>query len=102
MSQSRPKVLGPEPRSPPLESTSLETPRVAEKEGRTSLFSILKVLLITSPSLPWVVEIVGLTRKMSEIIPRTIGKNVGLRKKFALAFGKSGAVLKKCLSIFQK
>src|SRR3989338_1472 len=102
MSQSRPKVLGPEQRSASWESTAFEIPKVAEKDGRTLIFSTLKVLATTLPSVPCVFETVGLMRKTREITPRTIGKKVGLRKKCADICGKVGAVLKKCFSIFEK
>jgi hypothetical protein len=43
MSQSCPKVLGPEPSRATSESTALEIFKVAENDGRTSVFSTLKV-----------------------------------------------------------
>src|SRR3989344_4683431 len=102
MSQSRPKLLGPEPRSPPWESTFFEIHKVAERDGRTSIFSTLKVLDTTSPSVPEVAEMEGLMRKMREMTPRTTGKKIGLRRKFLDASGRVAAGLKKCFSIFKK
>ena len=75
---------------------------MAEKEGRTSVFAIPKVLVTTSLSVPRVAEIVGLMRKSMETTPSTKGKKVGLAMKYADVCGKVEAVLKKCFSIVEK
>jgi len=78
-SQSRLKVLGPEPRRISSESAALEMLSVAEKEGRTSVLDTLNLPVTTSPRVPLVEEIVGLIRKIIEISPSIDRRKVGLK-----------------------
>ena len=72
-------MFGPDPKKAFWERAPFETFKVAEKDGLTSIFETLKTPATTSLNLPRVEEIVGLMRKIIEIIPRIIGRKVFLR-----------------------
>ena len=95
-------MFGPEHRKAPFERAAFEILKVAEKDGRTSVFETLKMFVTTSPSVPLVEEMAGLIRKSIETTPRIIGRKVDLKMKRGDACGKVDVVLRKCFSMVEK